>query len=101
MADAIGTTLASLKGAYEGTKAVLKLGGSTAIQRQIFELQAQILAAHRLEAHFGHSFADAVRHEPGGLVGHAKHSMELVAGHAFLAGGQEMCSEQPFVKRDV
>ena len=45
-----------------------------------------IAAAHRSGVAVFHGFADAVAHGPGGLVGNAKHSVELVCRHTLLAG---------------
>jgi len=41
-----------------------------------------------------------MRHEPSGLVGHAKRAVELMAADALLAGAHEMRSEHPLVQRD-
>src|SRR5712692_1985377 len=45
-----------------------------------------------------HRLAQAVAHEPGGLVGHAKHAVELVAAHAFLAGSEQRSGHEPLVE---
>src|SRR5689334_17727491 len=37
-----------------------------------------------------HTLADAMRHEPSGLIGDPKHAVELVAADAFLARGHEV-----------
>ena len=41
-----------------------------------------------------------MRHEPSGLVGHAKRAVELMGADALLAGAYEMRSEHPLVQRD-
>lgn len=48
-----------------------------------------------------HAFADAVRHEPGRLVGHAKHTLKLFAADTFLARAHQVSGIQPFVQRDM
>ena len=45
-------------------------------------------------------FADTVRHEPRGLVSHAKHAVQLMAAHALLAGAKQMRGQNPLVKRN-
>lgn len=54
--------------------------------------------AFRLDVH---GFADAVRHEPSGLVCHAKGAVQLVAAHALLRGTQKVSSQYPLVKRHL
>src|SRR5208282_4113107 len=46
-----------------------------------------------------HSLADTVRHEPCRFIGNAKHSVKLVAAHAFLAGCHQVKGAYPLVKR--
>ena len=48
-----------------------------------------------------HGFADAVAHEPSGLVGDAEHTVDLMGAHAFLAGRQHVGREQPLVERHL
>ena len=48
-----------------------------------------------------HGLADAVRHEPSGLVGDAEHAVQLVGGHALLARCQQVRRQQPLVERDL
>lgn len=40
-------------------------------------------------------------HEPSGLVGDAKHAVELVSAHALLAGAHEMHGQEPLVERNL
>ena len=42
-----------------------------------------------------HGLADAMRHEPSGLVGHAKGALKLLAADAFLAGTHKVHGLQP------
>jgi hypothetical protein len=48
-----------------------------------------------------HGLADAVRHEPSGLVGYVKHAVQLMRTHAFLGRGHQMERQNPLVQRDV
>lgn len=48
-----------------------------------------------------HRFADAMRHEPGRLVGHAQHALKLFAGHALLAGVHQVVRQNPLVQGKV
>ena len=40
-------------------------------------------------------------HEPSGLIGHAKHSAQLMAADAFLAAGQKVSGVYPLVQLDL
>lgn len=48
-----------------------------------------------------HRLADTVGHEPRGLVGHAKSSVELVAAHALFAGAEQEHGLKPDVELDL
>lgn len=48
-----------------------------------------------------HRFAEAMRHEPRGFVGHAEHALDLLAGNALLAARHERCCKDPFIKADL
>jgi len=48
-----------------------------------------------------HSVAQAVHHEPGRLVGDARHTVHLVGADALLGGTEKESSHQPFVRRNV
>ena len=43
----------------------------------------------------GHSLAQAVHHEPSGLIGDANRAMDLVSGNALLAGIEQMGGKPP------
>src|SRR5450432_41698 len=49
----------------------------------------------------GHGFADAVGHEPCGLVSDAEHAVNLVRTDGLLASAHEMHSEQPLIQCDL
>lgn len=53
--------------------------------------------AHLWQAH---CLTDTHRQEPGALVGDAEHAVDLVAGHALLAGGHQPEGHQPLGERD-
>ncbi|HZT34867.1 MAG TPA: hypothetical protein VFA15_03030, partial [Nitrososphaera sp.] len=40
-------------------------------------------------------------HEPSGLVGHAKHSVELMGAHSLLGRHHHPNRHKPFVERDM
>jgi hypothetical protein len=48
-----------------------------------------------------HRLADAVAHEPSGLVCDFQHAMQLVSRYAFLARGHQVKAENPLSQRDV
>src|SRR5665213_300881 len=48
-----------------------------------------------------HRFADAMRHEPSGLVGNPQHPVKLVGADALLRRSHEVRGEQPLVQRDM
>ena len=48
-----------------------------------------------------HGFANAVRHEPRGLVSHSERAVQLVRRHAFFAAADKAKRERPFVQRDM
>ena len=49
-----------------------------------------------------HGLADAMRHEPRGLVGHAQRAMDLVRADAFLGRAQQECvASHHLVERDL
>ena len=58
-------------------------------------------AAHGRKHAIAHGFADAVRHEPGGLESDAEGAVKLVARNALLAGGEERDGVKPDVERNV
>lgn len=49
----------------------------------------------------GHALADAVGHEPSGLVGHAQHAVKLMRRHALFGRGDQVRGKQPLVQRDM
>ena len=57
---------------------------------RLVDLNGLAFAANGRELFRAHGLANAMAHEPCGLVGHAKHTAELMAGNALLAAGQEM-----------
>src|SRR5262249_46393565 len=59
------------------------------------------LATERAALRRGHGFPDTMAHEPSRLVGDAEHAGDLKRGHAFLAGGDQVRGQEPFVKRDM
>src|SRR6185312_9143695 len=60
------------------------------------------LAAHlAVEVPGLHGMANAMGHEPSGLVGDPKHSVKLMGTHALLAGRHQVDSHEPLVKRDM
>jgi hypothetical protein len=48
-----------------------------------------------------HGFADAMGHEPRGLIGHAQHALKLFRADAFLAGRHQLHGLQPDVQLDL
>jgi hypothetical protein len=58
-------------------------------------------ATQRRQGTVAHRLADAVRHEPRGLVRHAQRPHELVAADPPLAAAQQVRGLQPLVQRDV
>lgn len=60
-----------------------------------------LVAAHRGRGIVAHGLADAVGHEPRGLVGHAEHAVQLVRRHAGLGGRHQVAGEHPLVERDL
>ena len=58
-------------------------------------------AAQRAQAPSAHRLADAVRHEPSGLVTDVQRAVELVGGNALLAGAHQMEGLQPLVQGDL
>src|SRR5689334_12837291 len=57
--------------------------------------------AERGEVAGAHRLADAVLHEPRGLVGHAQRAVELVGTDTLLAGGHEDDRLYPKVQGDL
>jgi hypothetical protein len=59
-------------------------------------------AARTHKARFGsHGVANAVGHEPGRLIGHAKHAMKVVAADAFLRRTQQVDCNKPLRERNL
>jgi hypothetical protein len=48
-----------------------------------------------------HGLADAVRKEPRGLVGDAKHAVQLKRADALLGGGKQVSRIEPLVQGNV
>lgn len=48
-----------------------------------------------------HSVANPVRHEPCAPVRDLEHSVKLVGAHAFLAGTEQVISQQPLAQGDM
>lgn len=67
----------------------------------LVRLDRLAFAAKRASMKLAHPFADAVRHEPGALVGDPEHAVELVRADPLLARRHEMRREQPFVERNM
>ena len=66
-------------------RAAARLGsGFLATDDGLVYLDNAAVAAHRGQADSLHREANAVRHEPRGLVGHLQHPVELVGAHALL-----------------
>ena len=48
-----------------------------------------------------HCFADAMRHEPRSLVGHAQHALKLLGANALLGSAHQVRGIDPLVKGDL
>jgi len=48
-----------------------------------------------------HGLTDAMSEEPRAFVGNADHPVQLMSGHAFLAGVHQMNGKQPLVNRNM
>lgn len=60
------------------------------------------IAAKRAIGAIGfHGLANAVAHEPRGLVGDAQHTFDLLGAHALLGRAKQVIAEQPFVKGNL
>jgi hypothetical protein len=55
----------------------------------------------RLKGRLLHRLPDAVRHEPGALIGHAEHPVKLMRAHALLGRAEQVEREQPLIQRDM
>ena len=64
-------------------------------------LDGPAAAAERPNRAITHCLADAMAHEPRGLQGDAESTVELIAAHALLAGGQERNRLEPDVQRHM
>jgi len=75
--------------------------------RPVFLLAADVRlvyfhgALHHGQIQLRHRIANPMRHKPRALVGHAKHSMELMGAHSLFGCTEKMESHQPLVKRDM
>jgi hypothetical protein len=58
-------------------------------------------ATERAEFAFAHGFADAVHHEPCGLVAAAHHAMHLKSAHALLARIDHVNRRAPLAEGDL
>ena len=56
------------------------------------------LAEDRRGAGVGHSFANAMRHEPSAFVGHAVHPSEVHGGHALFGRCRQVKDQDPLVQ---
>ncbi len=61
-----------------------------------FSAAAELASRFRL-----HASAKAMRHEPRGFVRHAKHTLKLLAGNAFLGRANQMVRVNPLVERNL
>ena len=68
---------------------------------RLVDLYYSALATHRRQGARCHRLADAMRHEPGCLVGDVQRSHELVAADALLGGAHQVNSLKPQVKSNV
>src|SRR4051794_14390632 len=72
-----------------------------AADERLVGLNGLALATQRRERAIGHCRADAVRHEPRRLVGHAEHAVELVRAETLLGARQQTDGLHPLVQLDV
>ena len=59
------------------------------------------VATDARESVLAHGLADAVRHEPSRLVGHAEHPVKLVGAHALLGSAHQVSGEHPLAQRHL
>src|ERR1039458_4164644 len=70
-------------------------------QESLVGLNRLAFAANRAKRAVFHRFADAMRHEPRRLVGHAKGAADLMAADAFLGRAQQERRQPPFGERNL
>ena len=59
------------------------------------------VAAERRSAAVRHGFAQTMRHEPSGFIGHANRAVQLMGAHSLFAAANQERGKQPFMQGDL